>query len=293
MTSVALLRATGFVVAVLGRVYNWASALQAILRARLHNLDRLMRKSRSNAFRILAGTLALTVPGVLWAYNFVPTDVEFYAWPKYCQISYVQSTIGSKSKWAAKVTRRDLDEANLVLGGRLRGGISLHHFCAGTAWLNRAKVEREEVRRKFMLSSALGETQYTLERTPKDHQLFPIIATHLATVLVEEGKMQEAIDHLDWTISVVPNSPSPYIEKAAIYYRDGQFGEALEVLKIAENAVQGASVDIQYSLGLTYLKLGEYEQAVEYAVKAEKAGYPLAGLKRQLQKKGYWDTLEQ
>jgi len=252
-----------------------------------------MNLDSSNLLAKIVAAIFVALPSTALPYNFEPTDGEFLSWPKYCQVAYVQTNIGGMSKWSRQITQLDVSLANQVLGGRARGGIAVHHFCAGSAWLNRGRLEFDPVKKAFRLRRAAEETIFTLERTPPNHQLYATIATQLASVRVEQGESQKALELLEQTISSVPDSPIPYLAKAVIYHRQGKYELARETLLAADRRVGGESVEIHYFLGLTFLKLGEPETAVPYARQAYQQGYPLDGLKRQLQESGYWESASQ
>ena len=58
------------------------------------------------------------------------------------------------------------------------------------------------------------------------------------------------------------------------------FREALELMP--------DSADLNYNMGLIYLETGEPRKALEHALKAYRAGYPLPGLRNRLIEAGIW-----
>jgi hypothetical protein len=63
--------------------------------------------------------------------------------------------------------------------------------------------------------------------------------------------------------------------------------EAIEALaKAAEFG--GNNPEVQYNLGLLYLKLGREQDALRHGQAAYTLGYPLPGLKNQLVQRGVW-----
>ena len=74
-----------------------------------------------------------------------------------------------------------------------------------------------------------------------------------------------------------------------IYYH-GKANDAM-----AEKSWRGAlqidpgSLEAHYNLGLLYFEKGKYDDALEHAIVAYKAGFPLPGLKSKLVKAGHWD----
>lgn len=69
-----------------------------------------------------------------------------------------------------------------------------------------------------------------------------------------------------------------------------RLGHTEAALKKYEYAVEldPDSAEANYNLGLLYLKLGRTEAALKSAKIAYQLGYPLMGLKHQLQRKGAW-----
>ncbi len=68
--------------------------------------------------------------------------------------------------------------------------------------------------------------------------------------------------------------------------RQKKTDEALDAYNQAKSLMPD-NVEVDYNLGLLYVKLGRYEQAREHAKAAYAAGFPLDGLRRQLARKGY------
>jgi tetratricopeptide (TPR) repeat protein len=68
----------------------------------------------------------------------------------------------------------------------------------------------------------------------------------------------------------------------------GRSEEALEQYEIAVR-LQPENANINYNIGLLYLKKKNYEQSVVYARKAYGLGFPLPGLRNKLKNAGKWD----
>jgi len=68
----------------------------------------------------------------------------------------------------------------------------------------------------------------------------------------------------------------------------GRRADAIEQYQIAVRLEPG-SANINYNVGLMYLKDKNYEQAIKYAKKAYQLGFPLPGLRNKLVKTGKWD----
>jgi tetratricopeptide (TPR) repeat protein len=241
-----------------------------------------------NWSRILL-SLALLLPLSARAdYAFVPTDSEFYSWPEYCKAVYTRTGIGKTTKFVRMVTATQQDESNALLGSELYGSGGIHHFCTGAIWLNRAALEPDGPQRDFMLGSALDETAYTQTRIERDAPLFADVYAQMARILYEVDRYPEALEMLDIAISAAPQNSIGYTVKGILYYKQGQFENAREVLQSGDEALKGKSPEIHYNLGLVLLKLNRPEEALVHAKKAYALGYPLPGLKRKLEVAGVW-----
>jgi len=258
----------------------------------LFQADSSMNVNRHASLSALVLGFALTWPQLVGAFNFVPTEAEFLAWPNYCQVVYTRTTIGKGTAFRNRITRDDEIAAEAILGSDTFGSVGVHHYCAGLAWLVRARIETDPQQKRFALGRAVEETEYTLERAAPPDQMFVPAATQMATVLYEQGRSSEALRLLDQTLSQDPSSPLLYTTMATIYYRQGNYEQARDVLLQGDESVGGLSADIQYSLGLVLVKLGNFELAADYAAKAYDKGYPLAGLRTQLERQGYWPLTE-
>lgn len=237
----------------------------------------------------LGGIVMLMIPSLSWPYSFTPSEAEFRTWPAHCKVVYIRTEIGKRTTYARFVSQSDIVSGNAVLGNESPYGEGgLHHFCAGMKWLERAKVESDPGKRNFDLAQAKEETQYTLERTRPGGEPFLMAATQMASILYEQDEQSQALDLLDSVISQSPANPMLYVAKATIHYRRREYDLARDVLVEGDQHLNGTSPDIHYNLGLVLIKLGEPGLAAEHAYVAYDEGYPLPGLKRQLERLGYW-----
>jgi tetratricopeptide (TPR) repeat protein len=62
--------------------------------------------------------------------------------------------------------------------------------------------------------------------------------------------------------------------------------DALEAYNRAKKLLPD-SVEVEYNMGLLYYKMGQYDNALSHAKIAYAGNYPLQGLKRKLAEKGY------
>jgi tetratricopeptide (TPR) repeat protein len=72
-----------------------------------------------------------------------------------------------------------------------------------------------------------------------------------------------------------------------------RYDDALEQYQAALR-LQPENANLNYNIGLLYLKRKNYEQSVVYAKKAYGLGFPLSGLRNKLKRAGKWDgTLDE
>lgn len=94
-----------------------------------------------------------------------------------------------------------------------------------------------------------------------------------------------------WYVRAFKITPDDPVVRAmyGIYLANrGRSAEALSNLKIADAGLPN-DANMQYNIGLTYFKLGKYEQAQINAMRAAKAGFQLEGLEHMLKKANRWN----
>lgn len=69
--------------------------------------------------------------------------------------------------------------------------------------------------------------------------------------------------------------------------RKGRNQDAVAKLEAAD-ALGEDNVNLHYNLGLAYVKLGRYDDALRKAHQAYAGGFPLPGLRQQLERAGHW-----
>ncbi|MBT0960577.1 tetratricopeptide repeat protein [Denitromonas iodatirespirans] len=69
--------------------------------------------------------------------------------------------------------------------------------------------------------------------------------------------------------------------------RKGRTQDAVEKLEAADKLGED-NANLHYNLGLAYVKIGRYDDALRHAHKAYAQGFPLPGLREQLQRAGKW-----
>jgi predicted negative regulator of RcsB-dependent stress response len=185
---------------------------------------------------IVLGGMML-VPSLASAFNFVPTEAEFMAWPDYCRVAYVNTNVGKSTSYRTHVTRAEEISAKRVLGDTSFGGVGVHHYCAGMTLLSRAKIATDSQRRMADLDHAQRETAYTLERTKPDHHMYSAVATQMALIEFEQGNEENALALLGKVIAANPGQEMAYTAKASIYYRSGQYDLARDILEQGDESL--------------------------------------------------------
>jgi tetratricopeptide (TPR) repeat protein len=231
---------------------------------------------------LLLGALVLWLPRAQ-AYEFVPTDAEWSAWPGYCKAKYAWTNIGRGSKFAYQVSSLDRSEMAQWEGAGIRG---IHHYCAGTTWLQRARLEKDPRTRHFMLATAERETLFSLERSNTAAQQFVSVAVQMAYVRYEQGQFDFALTILKNLIPAHADSDILYSAAAVVLRKLGRLDDAKNILLQGNKATGGRSAEIHYNLGLVFLELGELDNAVAEADSAYEKGYPLLGLRSRLKRLG-------
>lgn len=220
------------------------------------------------------------------AYEFVPTALEWAAWPGYCKARYVTVPVGEASKYAFEVSRSDIDYWRSALGER--NYIHVHHFCAGLSWLGRARLASTENERRFALERALEECTYTYIRIERTSIVFPEVAAGLARVAQQQGKFDDAESYLQSAINAQPDRVQPYVAMAIFLRSRARIEDGIRVLNVAEQAIGSESAELHYQLGLLNLEAGHIDEALARARRAYDLGYPLPGLRNRLTALGRW-----
>lgn len=218
-------------------------------------------------------------------WTFVPEPAEYAVWPEHCRVQYTYITRGA-NEYGQNYSQTDIAEWSDRIGAKTF--IAIHHYCAAMIYLNRARFQPDPKQRKFLISKALDDGNFTYVRSDAHSMVFPNVAVVMAQAKFANDEPEAAIKILEDVIDVQSERTEPYAELAAIYRKQGNTAGAVEVLERADAAVSGKSAQIKYSLGLAQIEAGKLGAAVESARRAYELGYPLPGLKNKLQKLGHW-----
>jgi tetratricopeptide (TPR) repeat protein len=102
------------------------------------------------------------------------------------------------------------------------------------------------------------------------------------------GDTDEAFAILKRAIDAQPQRFEAYAAMASFYREQHNLDLALKTVNEANDATNGDSAEILYTLGLLNLEAGNVDAAVTCARKAYAMGYPLPGLATKLTKLGRW-----
>lgn len=228
----------------------------------------------------------LLVPLIASGYDFEPTPGEFMAWPAYCKARYVETNVGQRSEFADKVSDAERHAQQARLGRDTF--IHVHHYCAGQAWLSRARIETDPREKHHMLMRALDEYSYAHRSMPKGGPLYPSTVTGLARIAQERGDIPGAESYLKQAMEANPADPRPYLAYASLYRDTKRLAAARDILEQGLEATNNIPIDLHYTLGLICLELKDNDCALEHARTAYAGGYPLPGLMHRLKRADVW-----
>jgi tetratricopeptide (TPR) repeat protein len=232
----------------------------------------------------LVGTLLF--PLASWAYTFEPSDFEWAGWPEFCRARYVTTQVGGTTKWARQYSQVAIERSRSGIGEQ--SFLHVHHYCAGLAWLSRARLAPEKKQKGSLLDQANEEVSYTFARIPPTSPIYSQVAVTLAQVYEQLGRSKEGIELLQKTLEERPGDARGYLGLAMLYRGSKDLERARDTLLAGDKAVEQRSIEIHYSLGLIYFELGDMDGALEYGRKAYAKNYPLPGLQQKLRQAGVW-----
>jgi tetratricopeptide (TPR) repeat protein len=218
------------------------------------------------------------------AFNFTPTAAEWATWPEMCKARYARTRIGSGSDFGTSVPQSVVQQWETQLGG---GWNYVHHHCAGMIYLDRAKVEPEASKRKFLLGRSIAEHSFALEHTPGGNPLAAEIRTRLGLTYREAGDTAKSMEQFDQALRINAAYGPAYVGKAMLDRDAKNLDAAITTLRKGNEATSGQSAEISHFLSLLLLQQGSYEESRTFARQAYANGYPLPGLRDRLARAGY------
>ena len=132
---------------------------------------------------------------------------------------------------------------------------------------------------------ALNDLDYTLRAVPNHPRALNAVARYD----VEKGGIppdfRSAACWFNRAMRFRPEDGNVYLVYANWQSRKGGLNEALEAYQTAKKLLP-RSIEVDYNLGLLYVRMGDYDKALECARVAYAGNYPLQGLRRKLAEKG-------
>ncbi len=243
---------------------------------------------RAADFRFCAIAVALLlVTTTAHAFQFVPQSAEWAVWSPLCKARYSVTKAANSSPYANSVP------ASEVAAWKSRVGDysweHMHHFCAGQAYLYRARTELNPGKKQEYLVSASREAGYTYNWLTKrpGQSLLPDVAITLAMIKMEQGNPLKGVNYLEKAALESPGDANVYLAMYTIYRRGGDRESAYKALLRGDEATGGASAEISYYLGMASLDRGDVDDAIAYAKKAYGAGFQMPALRRRLAEAGH------
>lgn len=230
--------------------------------------------------------LLWTCPSCVYAYDFVPTDAEWIAWPDYCKARYITLPVGENTKWAS-----ELSAVNVVLARKKIGEDTfthVHHYCAGVTWLNRANQEVVSSERLKFYRNAISEISYVLERVDHRQPIASGIIIKIAQAYEGINELSIAEKFYREAVDLHKDNGSAYASLANFLRKNKRFNEAKKILLDGDFLTEETSMDINIVMAHLLIDMGDNVQAAVYAKKGYKMGYPLPGLKKKLEDLKLW-----
>ena len=141
------------------------------------------------------------------------------------------------------------------------------------------------------LMGAIGDFEFILNKFPNHPEALELL---VRLTLDNVGKRQDVGDlnrvdrYIQRAIDFDPNSATLYLINGFYLQHFNKFEPAIEQYNKAL-ALDPASRNAHYNLGLALIKLHRYELANEHAQRAYALGHPLPGLRAQLIAVGAWN----
>ncbi|WP_333797330.1 hypothetical protein [Rheinheimera sp.] len=217
------------------------------------------------------------------AFGVVIDEKEFSQLQRHCQLFYASTSIGRRLGYAARFSESELKQANKVADQA--GGA--WHYCAGLVHLKRAQQTADKNVQQSNYKRALAEIAFTSRNIKPDSQYFGEVQLNMARALFSVNEHEKSAVLLRNLIQEAPNYLPAYIESARQVDKQGKTPEAIVILNSAPESFKRKSADLNYFLGIYYLKVRDFENAKRHARIAYANGYPLPGLKNMLAKQGH------
>lgn len=239
---------------------------------------------KSSTLTAALAWLILQSSSALAATILIPTASEWASWPEYCRAKYTYLRSEVAADFSPKISSAVISKYEASLG---QAWIYIHHHCMSLQYWQRANIALTPKERKLRLEQATSESMFTFVRIPTDLPIYADIATHLGTVARAAGDKESANRYFGIARTTHPEYPGGYQGLALLLEDENKNIEARDILLDGNKATGGNSPEIHYFLGLVYLKLKDLDNASAHAKQAYELGYPLQGLRRQLEAAGH------
>lgn len=227
--------------------------------------------------------IAATAEGAGW--NFTPTALDWKAWPQYCRVQYSYINRG-QNEYGDYYSDAEIAQWKAAIGEK--SFPYLHHYCKAMIILKQLRTETNPQQRKYLIGVAVDDGGFAYVRTDPQSIVFPAVSSVMAEARFAAGDVEEAFSILRRAIDAQPERFEAYATLAKLHHEQHHDDLALKVFNEANDATHGDSAEVQYSLGLLNLEMGNVDAAVKNAHEAYARGYPLQGLATKLHKLGRW-----
>ncbi len=188
------------------------------------------------------------------------------------------------------------DEASVDCGNPFVNGVGPYDYTNG---LDRTEPTRIPTIERFHFTprvatlsggqsgtDIMSDIDYTLRAVPNHHRALDAAARYEIANGGISRQWRSAECYFDRAFRFKPGDSIVWMVYGNYKAKLKDFDAALAAYTKATE-LNPKNVEIHYNLGLLYLDFGHYEQAVEQARIAYAKNYPLQGLRRLLEKKGY------
>lgn len=133
----------------------------------------------------------------------------------------------------------------------------------------------------------MGDLDFVLRAVPNHHGALVSLMRYDSKRVAAERKYFSTECYFQRAVTFRPDDAAAHVLYGIYLVRIGKMSEAKDEYLIALE-LQPDYAEAHYNLGLLYVKQKEFELAVQSARKAYDLGFPLQGLRRQLDRAGAW-----
>ena len=169
-------------------------------------------------------------------------------------------------------TKLDLREKKLRI-------VEAYHF--------NSDVERLK---KGVSGRIIDDLNYTLRTSPNHHRALNAVTRYQLLKGDMRGHLS-AECYLDRALRFAPHDGVVHMINGNFLFKKDDLESALDSYKKALG-IMPKSPELNYNIGLLYVKQKNYSAARKYAISAYTLNYPLRGLREKLEKAGFWSKKE-